>query len=505
MKPTLRAILLLLIMSPGLPAAAENIKIKIITTADIHGWVLPRPDKKEKTRLFGGAAALANFIKSHRKGKTPVLLLDAGDWFQGTPEGTIPEGRMLPEIFNVLKYDALVIGNHDYDLGEAALKGLVGSMSSTVLGANIYVKGTGKRIDYAKPYIIKKIAGVKIGIFGILSSKMPQLTFPKNVEKLEFKNEIESAREMVAELKAKGADVIVMVSHIGSENASQHRNIEGDESIARAVSGIDVIVGGHTHVPIWKPKIINGALITQAWCNLKAAGVIDLEIDPTTKKVVSAKGRLEKLWIDKWGEDPVVGAIVERYADEVGRHLDQVISEAAEDMNRDYNSQDAVGGWMADCMRKWAKTDVALQNGGGVRANFKTGPISLRDIFAVMPFSNQVVTVNLKGSELVKILDHGVSGEVGFIEVSGVKATYKRGAPDGKRIRKVWVRGRRLKKDAIYSLTVPDFIFAGGSGYDFSAAQDAVTLPVLLRDTLTWCAKKYIPIRSSNIERMVAQ
>jgi len=497
------ALLFVLLAGAASPAFSKSISLRIIHTNDIHGWAMSKPDREEPSRLVGGAAALANFVKREKAKGAPVLFVDGGDWFVGTPEGTITRGKMMVETFNALGYDATVIGNHEYDFGEDTVKDLVSQLKTSVLGTNIIKKSSGKIVDYARPYLIKEVSGVKIGVFGLTTSKMPKLNFPKNIAGLEFRDEVEAAKDMVAVLKKKGADVIVLLSHVGFEGGKRHEKLQGDQTIAREVPGIDVIVGGHTHTPIWKPERVNGAIIVQAWAYLSHAGVVDLEVDPSSKKVLSSSGRLEKLWVDELGEDKNVSEIVKRYQAEVGKELDEVIGSSEQELVRSYKEEDQVGRWMTDCMRKWSKTDVAIQNGGGIRANIPKGPIALRNMFEVMPFMNFVVSVNMTGKDVLALFDRGVSGEIGMIEISGARFEYDSTAPAGKRIKNAWIGGERLDPEKYYSLSVPDFITEGGDDYDFSRATDKAEHPTLIRDLLTWCVINNSPIVGSPMSRMV--
>lgn len=504
MKPIQRALLCAAVSSVFAPCVrAENIRITVLHTNDIHGYMMPRPDKEEKERMVGGGAVLASFVAKQRQGDVPVLLLDAGDWFVGTPEGTITRGALSADVFNAIEFDATVVGNHEYDFGEETLKGLISRMDTPVLGTNVYVKATGKPADYVLPYLIKEVAGVKIGIFGVNTSQMKRLNFPKNIAGLEFKDEVETARETAAKLKAEGADVLIVLSHAGCEGGKRHEeNLRGDQTIAEEVPGIDLIVGGHTHTPIWNPEHTNGTLIVQAWSYLTHVGVVDLEIDPKTKKAVSSKGRLVKLWADEWGEDKEVKEIVKVYEERVGRQLDEVIGSSKQELVRSYKEEDQVGGWMTDCMRKWTKTDVTIQNGGGIRANVPAGDLRLRHMFELMPFSNYIVTMYLPGDALLGVLDRGVSGEIGMIEISGARLEYDPSAEKGKRVKKAWIGEEPLDLGKVYTVAAPDFIVEGGDDYDFTKGEDKAVHPAMIRDVLTWCVEKYSPVAGAPVGRL---
>lgn len=272
-------ILSALLLLASAASAAEPVKIRVYHTNDVHGWIMARPDKFQTNRLVGGAAALASLIS---KDEGPKLVLDAGDWWQGTPEGSLTKGEAVADVFNAIGYDAVVIGNHEYDDGADSLRALIGKIKVPVLSANTY-GADGKLVPWVRPSILKEVAGVKVGIFGLTTTNMRRLAFPKNIAGLDFRREVDVAREQVKALKRQGATVIIAVTHIGLEvEGSKH---EGDQTLAREVPGIDLIVGGHSHTFLTRPvQGENGTLIVQAGQYLQKAGRATLEIDPATKR-----------------------------------------------------------------------------------------------------------------------------------------------------------------------------------------------------------------------------
>lgn len=470
----------------GRASAQDPIRLTVFHTNDVHGWIMPRPDKFQTTRMIGGAAALASLIRAE---KGPKLALDAGDWWQGTPEGSLTKGAAVASVFNAVGYDAVVIGNHEYDAGSDALRALILKFRMPVLSANTQ-DADGKQVAWAKPWIVKEIAGVKVGIFGLTTSNMRRLAFPQNIAGLRFRGEVEAARESVAALKTKGATVIIAVTHIGLERAGRGR-FEGDETLAREVPGIDLIVGGHSHTSLDQPiRGENGTLIVQTGSYLVKAGRAVLEIDPSTKKVVASSGELVELWPDRVGEAADVKALVALEAEAVGKAFEAVLATAPAAMGRESDRENAVGAWMADCYRESLGVDAALQNGGGIRADIPAGPVTLRTLFNVMPFDNALVRLDMKGADLRAALDHGVGIER-IAQVSGVEIEYYRPKPPGQRIASVSVGGAPLDESKVYSLATLDFLTNGGDGYSvFDRFVSSETTGSLARDLLNACARK---------------
>jgi 2',3'-cyclic-nucleotide 2'-phosphodiesterase (5'-nucleotidase family) len=484
---------------------SDQVRLVIYHTNDVHGWVLPRKAsfyKPDPGRMIGGCAALQSFLKTQ---EPHDLLLDAGDWFQGTPEGGLTKGAAPVDCFNAVGVDAAEIGNHEFDNGVPFLVELLKRPKFPVLAANIYEAKTGKRVSWTTPYVIKDVKGIKVGMFGLLTSNMSNLAFPEHIKTLRFRREADEAADVVKELKAKGAQIIIALTHVGWEKRNEKG--EGDRYIAEHVPGIDLIVGGHSHTALdppsrWGP---NGTLIVQAGSYLTRVGKAVLVFDKTKGKVVSARGRLFDLWIDRYGEDPEVKSQMDRYEQEVGRKLDIVIATAAAPMQRVRDSESSIGDWMSDCLRTEERTDAAFQNSGGIRADFASGPLTLRDMYQVMPFDNRVVTLKLTGRQLREVVEHGVSGWQGIIQVSGMRVSYNPVGAPGSRVSSIDLGGHPLKDDKVYSIATSDFLVSGGDGYKtFADGRDVRKTNILLRDVLGQCARRSPRVAPPTLGRLTA-
>ncbi|MFA6316737.1 MAG: bifunctional UDP-sugar hydrolase/5'-nucleotidase [Elusimicrobiota bacterium] len=471
---------------------AENIRITVWHTNDVHGWIMPREatfNQADPKRMVGGAAVLAKVLE---KDKGHRLLLDAGDWFQGTPEGTLTKGKSSVEVYNAMGYDALVPGNHEFDYGVDNLKSLVKGLKAPVLGCNAFDAKTGKRVDFLKPYVIKEVAGVKIGIFGILTTNMPRLVLPRHIQGLEFRREVDEAKKAVEALKKEGATVIIALSHVGFETPDRPP-FEGDQTIAASVPGIDLIVGGHSHTFLREAlrDATHGTLIVQAGANMSIVGRTQLEVDGKTKKVIKSEDKLMDLWVDEFSVDPKIAGVVAKYSDEVGKTLDVAVATAATAIPHARTMDESpMGDWMTDCARDWTKTQISFQNPGGIRAGIAQGPVTLRNIFSVMPFENTLVSMTMTGSQVRDVLERGAWGK-GFMQVSGMKVVYDPSKPKGERLVSAFVGDEPMGPQGSYSVSTVDFLAEGGDGYDvFKAVEKKDYTYKLLRDVLEWCARK---------------
>lgn len=490
-----------LLLSIALPFsfAAQPVEIVVYHTNDIHGWIMKRDAKffkQNPQRPIGGMAVLKNLLAQEKK---PFLLLDAGDWFQGTAEGSLTFGDAVIEAMNLLPYTALVVGNHEFDQGAENLKRLISLSRAPVLAANVYEKKNSKRAKFVRSHLLVEAGGARIGIFGLTTSAMPRLSFAKNIEGLEFRPEAEEARALVKKLKAQGASVVIAVTHMG---------VEEDKILASRVPGLDLIVGGHSHtalIPAYEdPK--TKTKVVQAGSNLTRVGRAVLGLDPESKKLQTFHSELLDLWADRYGEDEEVLELVGRHSKKVDEELSVVVGESEGEFSRNYSAESTLGNWMTDCLKDWAKTEISFQNSGGIRSDLDKGPVTLKEIFQIMPFDNFAVTLKLTGNQVLQVLEHAVGGDQGIIQVSGMRFSYDRQAPAGRRIWKVLVQERPLQGERLYSAAAPDFLVEGGDGYSaLGRGREIRKSDVLIRDVLSWCVKKSSSVAPPPLGRIEAR
>ncbi len=487
----------------AVPVSAVNIRITVLHTNDIHGGIMPRPAvfyEKDPQRLIGGAAALAAYVK---KVKGPKILLDAGDWFQGTPEGALRGGQALAGVFNAVGYDALEVGNHEFDNGEKNLQEMIQELKAPVLCANVY-HSVAQHASECKPWVVKDVAGVKIGIFGLLSTRMETGTMPESIAGLTFRRGIDEARGAVAALRDQGATVIIALTHQGFESPSGPA-FEGDRTLAAQVEGIDLIVGGHTHTVLERGvrDETHGTLIVQAGADLTCVGEVTLEIDPGTKKVVQSSARIVELWLDVTGSAPVVVEAVAKISRDVQRLYDVVVATAVVALTRNRDGESALGDWVTDCERDWAGTDLALQNGGVFRNDIPAGPVTLRSLFYAAPYGNKMVKLVMKGKNVKSLLDQAV-GMARMGQISGARVTFHRHAPPGHRLESVRISGKELVDESTYTVATVDFLVKGGDGYTaFAAAVSKDFTNTTMRDVMQGCALKKPRILPPPADRLV--
>jgi len=433
------------------PAHGREVQLRIIYLNDFHGFSEPHKPGGAQEKL-GGIAYLAGEANKLRRDK-PSLLLAAGDMIQGNSWVNLFQGQSVLALMNLMRFDAMVVGNHEFDFGQDTLKTRIKEAHFPVLGANV------EGLSELKPYVIKELQGLKVAIIGLVTPDAPVATHPRNVVGLKFLPPGAALEKYLPELQSQ-ADLVIVLSHIG---------YQADRELAAQVPGIGVIVGGHSHTKLLQPTVINHTLIVQAWEHAKALGVLDLTVEDG--KIKGFSGHLEMIKPGRGQEDKAVGALVARYTAQVNAILGERIGQAGVDLDGEQVRirETNLGDLIADILRQAAGAQAALINAGSIRASIPKGPITLKDIYTVLPFDNYLVAIKLTGKQIREVLEHGVSGVEEwagrFPQVSGLSFTYSRRAPAGSRVQEVFIGGQPLEPQKEYAVATNDFMAAGGDGY----------------------------------------
>ncbi|HAT71729.1 MAG TPA: hypothetical protein DCS63_02815 [Elusimicrobia bacterium] len=483
----------------SLPASAWSLTISVYHTSDVHGWYYARPakwDKENSTRAIGGFAALSSLVKAD---KNPYILLDSGDTFQGTPEGTLTKGMATVKLMNQLGYSACDVGNHDYDYSEPNLKALVAVSSFPWLGANVYIKKTGKPVDYLKPYTIIERAGKRIAVIGIAGRHTATSTLPSHVKHLKFGDEaLEAARWARKVRAAEKPDAVIILAHVGlggdvygkadisTWTFAAGQDAYGTLPIARA-SKADVVFGGHNHFGMEKgyhdPE--SGALLAESLFGLTDVSKVSLNFDDATGKFRGATAVLVPLWVDQTGEDDAVTETLKVFSAAVDKEMGKVISGSAVDLGTSADGLDSgIGNWFTDAMRRQAGTDAAFQNTAGIRSDIKKGDVRIRDIFQVMPFENTLVKLTMTGAQIKKLMADNLRGGFSKLQISGLEVSFRQ-TPDGPRDINLTRNGAGIGPDEKLTIATNNYLTTGGTGgKTFSEAEKSEDTMLPIRDLL---------------------
>lgn len=495
MRPFLAPAFFALAVASVQPASAE-FTLRILHSNDIHarydetapgGSACTAKDREAK-KCVGGVARLAAKLKELR---TPnAVYLDAGDQFQGTLFYTTYKAQTAWIFANVLKTDAMALGNHEFDDGPAMLAEFLANTTFPVLSANSDASGEPRLLGKYQPNTVLTVQGQKIGVFGLTTIDTPITSSPGPT--LKFLGEIETARAQVAALRALGVNKIVALTHIGYGN---------DLALAKAVDGIDVIVGGHSHsllesgnlrsagpypTMIASPSGAPVAIVTAAAYN-QYLGQIDVTFDDAGL-VTKAEGKAHFL-ANAIPMDPVVQAKVAEFAAPLEAVRAKPIGTAAVALSGGEAlcrfGECNLGNLLADAILASAKprgAQVAITNGGGIRSSIPAGDVTLGQVLEVLPFSNTVAVVTLTGAELRASLEHGLSrahdptlsGTGRFPQIAGMRLTWNVGSAEGQRVRSLEIRQpdgsyRPVDPTASYVVATNNFMRSGGDGYALMA------------------------------------
>jgi 5'-nucleotidase/UDP-sugar diphosphatase len=464
----------------------EPFALTIMHTNDVHAHHDPNNDGD------GGAARQATVVQQIRAEGGNSLLLDGGDRFTGTLYHIEYEGQDSVQIMNMIGYDAMTLGNHEFDNGDEVLAAFVDGLNFPVVTANVDFSASPILADMIEPYVVLEVGGEQIGIIGLVTPESEILSSPG--DELVFEYDLVSVTQaMVDELTGMGVNKIILLTHIG---------YEADLEVAQAVTGVDVVVGGHTNTFLSNdfagaqgeyPTVLESAagepvLVVQASTATLYLGRLDVEFDAAG--VLSA-----------WAGDPI---LLSRYItpDTAISDLLAGLSEPIEELRNTAIGESSValvgdrrvcrveecnlGNMITDALRIETGAEIAITNGGGIRADIDEGEITVGEVLTVLPFGNMVSTFELSGAGIIAALENGVSqvtlteaglisrdGAAGrFPQVSGISFTFDPTQEPGSRIVEVLLEnGEPLDPDAIYSVATNDFMRGGGDGYETFAVE----------------------------------
>ena len=344
----------------------------------------------------GGVGSLTGYLKKYR---TPnSLVLNAGDDFQGTPISNFTRGRSQIEILNSYNIDAFVLGNHEFDYSQYSLDSALALAKFDYLSSNVYMQSQNKLMG--KPYVIKEINGVKFGIIGLTLPDLFETSLPANVTDLVMLNVDSVLTININEVKSRGADVVVLLSHSG---------LDEDKLIAeKFYADIDIIVGGHSHSTLFKPVRKNGVVIVQAGSYGRNLGKLDLKIDTEKDTVTDAYGMLIETVLDSAIYDKDAAAKVDNMIAEYLPQLSVKIGTLETDWRASYSDESNLGQFEADAFRMKTGADIGFVNGGGLRKSLLKGDILVGDIWEINPFGNEIQTITVSGKTLKQMMKNNI-------------------------------------------------------------------------------------------------
>ena len=476
----------------------ERVQITILGTTDLHGNINPidyytnKPDNR-------GFAKVATLIKRIRKEQPNTLLIDSGDTIQGSPLESFHSRKNnmrtdpMMLVMNALNYDAMAVGNHEYNFGLKVLEKARGEAKFPWLSGNTYEKGT-ERTHY-KPYIVKDVAGVKIGILGLTTPGIPYWDNPPNYAGLEFRDPVSEARKWVETLRTKEkVDVVVIAMHMGlgedlrTGEASPGQIPHENEaiSIAKEVPGVDVIFMGHTHREV-SSLYVNGVLLTQAnhWGRHLARADLYLQKEPTGWRVYAKSARTLPT-DDRVEPDVEVVKLAEPYDRQTQQWLERVVAQSPEDLTaEDARFRDtAILDLIQKVQLEAGKADVSMVASFNQQARIDKGPVTVRDVTELYVYENTLAVLEVTGQQIKDALEHSAkyynTYEAGktprelindkipaynFDIAEGVTYDLDISKPIGSRIQNLRFKGQPLSMTRKLRLATNNYRVNGGGGY----------------------------------------
>ncbi len=471
----------------------DSVLLRVLTTNDFHGSLAAKVQSWSNRRPVGGAAALAGMMaRLARDCRCATVRLDAGDVMQGSPVSNLSFGRATVEVFNALGYAASAIGNHEFDWGVDTFAARVRDARFAWLSANLRERASGAAPEWAAPWRIVMAGPLKIAVVGYSTEETPSTTRPSNVAALAFDSGAARLDSAIAVARGARPDYVIVVAHAGAF-CDRTQGCHGEVvDLANALHNRpDLIVSGHTHSLI--QTTVNGIPIVQARSNGTSLGIVDF-VD--SAGVRTARIRVETVWADRERPNAEVAGIVDTYERRVGPLTSRVIATLAEPFEIQ-GDQYPLGNLIADADRAAAHADVALVNNGGIRASLPAGPVTWGQLFEVEPFQNFVVRLRVSGAVLRQTLEHALGASEARAHVSGVLVKVNPANPPGQRVTALTLTGGAPVLDtATYTLAVPDFVAAGGSGYAMLRGAPAENTGVVDLDALTdWLRRLPQPVR----------
>lgn len=490
----LAALLLVFTSSFFSPSAAETVELTVLHINDFHGNLLPRPGKEGKPAT-GGMARIAKMVSEERE-KDPggVLLLSAGDMFQGTPTSNLFRGRPVIETMNRMGFDAMTVGNHEFDWGMEAFQDLRKAAAFPFLSANI-VDERGALLPGVKPYILLRKKGLKIAVIGVTTPETHYATKPGNMKGYKVIAVDKVLPPLVDKVRKDGAGPVIVLSHLG---------LDEDREMASKVSGIDLIVGGHSHTEVKRTVVVGTTLIVQAGYYGQQLGVLKISVDAASGKIIRYPEKRILRKVKAGPNDPVdeaVAGIIRKYDDQIRKEFGRVVGETRVDLaKRPFESN--LGNLVCDAMREATGAALAIQNNGGIRTTIPKGKITLEQVFMLLPFDNNLMTMDLTGAQIASILEQNAKTD-GMLQVSGLKVVYDLSAPEGSRVKELYVGGRPSEPSRIYRVTTNDFLAAGGDRFrTFRDGKNAV-IGDDVREAFLEYLKKHSPVSPRTEGRIV--
>ncbi|HYK75062.1 MAG TPA: bifunctional metallophosphatase/5'-nucleotidase, partial [Pseudoneobacillus sp.] len=391
------------------PPAANNrfIQVQLLGINDLHGQL--NVTRKVAGKPAGRVDFLATYLKQRAAENENTLLVHVGDMVGASPPvSALLQDEPTIEILNKLDFNIGTVGNHEFDEGVNELLRLINGGTHEKTGnfaganfpwvvANVIDERSGKTI--LPPYKVLKVNGMPIGFIGVVTTETPTVVVPSGVAGLKFTDEVEAVNRYASELKKQGVKSIIVLAHNPGTSGVNGENPTGD--LVRIANGVDdevdIIFGGHNHA--YMNATIDKKLVVQSYSYGTAFSDVDIQIDPKTKDIVSKNAEIVTTFQEGINPDPEIKQMIEKYEAKVEPNVNRVVGSTTSNLTamQNANGESVIGDLIADAQRAAMKTDIALMNPGGIRADINPGEITWGEIYTVQPFNNDLVKMTMTG------------------------------------------------------------------------------------------------------------
>ncbi len=473
--------------------------LTVFSTSDVHGSVIGWDYFKAEPADVGLAkvSTIVNTARAQKGKDDAILCIDGGDILQGTPLDTYmvqhpnewkAGGHPMFAAYNKIGYDAIELGNHEFNFGLDYLRKAIGR-NKNVLGANVIDDKTGKTWDGVRPYLIKtvKIDGenVKVGIVGTDTPAIPNFEDPSHFAGVHFESQVPIMQKYVKELKAKGADIIIGVTHSGVPRGDRNADENQVIAIAEACPELNLLICAHNHVVIdnqssiegpdgtvYKDSVINGVPVVESGKDGKFVGKSKLTIHKVDGKWQVEKVTTEAISVKGVKDDPAIVKQVKPWHEKTLTQLQTVIGQAADEFSgAESNHQDsAIVDLVNEVQRHYAGTQLSASASFNTSQNIAKGDITLQELSGLYIYENYLYGIRINGAELRKYMEHaasfyGTTPDYNYDMIQGVDYTIDLNQPVGHRITKLQYQDRDVKDTDSFTMAINDYRMNGGSGY----------------------------------------
>ena len=453
----------LIVLSLSIIAISSNLngadsgRITILYTNDMHSQFLPAQLKQKDSDEYsalGGMEALFYFVNRERAKYSANLVLDAGDIMTGNPISTLEVEGMLGggfvQMMNLIGYDVMTIGNHEFDNGPDNIIKLFDLAEFDVISANVLRADT---LFAPAAYKIYRVGPVRVGVIGLMLEKLSEVVNKKQIEGIVVTDISKTAQQYIDEIDPL-TDLLILLTHNG---------YYADKELAQSIHGADVIIGGHSHTRLQKPEIVNDVLIVQTGNACMNLGKLELEVAADT--ISWYHGELIPMWVDSMkSRDEHMTELVTSFEQRIDTEYGKVIGTLHTDWRRSHLSESNIGNWLTDAIRDITDSEIALINSGGIRKNLKSGPIRKLDIVEILPFTNMLVTFECTGEELLTFIQENAESAAfrkhGMLQISGLRYEYSVNG-DAVKILAATVNGKPVDKNRTYHCVSLDYVLFG--------------------------------------------